>query len=132
MEPRWLTRAMVVALHQESLALFGGHGGLRDEGLLESALARPQNLLAYEPGTDLLRLTVAYGFGLARNHPFMDGNKRIAVLAVAVFLAINGMDFDPEEVDEVRTILYLAAGDVDEDDLAAWIGANTKPRTPGP
>ena len=132
MEPRWLTRAMVLALHQESLAVFGGHGGLRDEGLLESALARPRNLLAYAPEVDLVRLAAAYGFGLARNHPFMDGNKRVAVLAVAVFLAINGVDFDPNEVDEVRTILALAAGEVDEEELAVWIRANTQARTPGP
>jgi len=128
MEPRWLTQAMVVALHQESLAIFGGHGGLRDEGLLESALARPRKLLAYEPDADLLRLAAAYGFGLARNHPFTDGNKRVA----AVFLAINGMDFDPDEVDEVRSILALAVGEVDEEELAAWIRANTRARTPGP
>ena len=132
MEPRWLTRAMVVALHEESLALFGGHGGVRDEGLLESALARPRNLLGYEPDADLVRLAAAYGFGLAHNHPFTDGNKRVAVLAVAVFLAINGMDFDPDEVDEVRTILALAAGELDEAALTAWIRANATPRTSGP
>ncbi len=132
MEPRWLTRALVVALQQEALAVFGGHGGLRDEGLLESALARPRNLLAYEPGADLGRLAAGYGFGLARNHAFVDGNKRVAVLAVAVFLAINGVDFDPDEVDEVRTILALAAGEVGEEELAVWIRANSQPRTPGP
>jgi len=123
---------MVVALHQESLAVFGGQGGLRDEGLLESALARPRNLLGHEPEADLARLAAAYGFGLARNHPFMDGNKRIAVLAVAVFLAINGVDFDPDEVDEVRTVLALAAGEIDEGELAAWIGVNSKERSPDP
>lgn len=126
MVPRWLTRAMVMALHQESLAIFGGLGGIRDEGLLESALARPRNLLAYEPGADLVRLAAKYGFGLARNHPLTDGNKRVSVLAVAVFLAINGLDFDPDEVDEVRTILALAAGELDEEDLETWIRANTK------
>ena len=132
MEPRWLTLSMVVALHQESLALFGGHGGVRDEGLLESALARPRNLLGYEPDADLIRLAAAYGFGLTRNHPFMDGNKRVSVLAMAVFLAINGMDFDPDEVDEVRTILALAAGEIGEEGLAAWIRANTTLTTPSP
>ena len=132
MEPRWLTRAMVVALHQESLALFGGLAGVRDEGPLESALARPRNLLGYEPDADLIRLAAANGFGLARNHPFVDGNKRIAVLAVAVFLSINGIDFEPDEMDEVRTILALAAGDIDEDSLAAWVRSNTTVRTPGP
>ncbi len=128
-EPRWLTRAIVLALHQESLVVFGGLGGVRDEGLAESALARPRNLLAYEPDVDLFDIAAAYGFGLARNHPFTDGNKRVAVLAVAVFLAINGMDFDPDEVDEVRTILALAAGELDQAGLAAWIRANTTGRT---
>jgi death-on-curing protein len=124
-EPRWLTRAMVVALHDESLALFGGMPGIRDEGMLESALARPRNRLAYEPGVEQSRLAAAYGFGLARNHPFLDGNKRIAVLAVAVFLSLNGRRFDPDETDEVRTVLALAAGELDEDALARWIEENT-------
>ncbi len=124
-EPRWLTRAMVVALHDESLALFGGMPGIRDEGMLESALASPRNRLAYEPGVEQSRLAAAYGFGLARNHPFLDGNKRIAVLAVAVFLSLNGRRFDPDETDEVRTVLALAAGELDEDALARWIEENT-------
>lgn len=126
MEPRWLTRAMVVALHDESLALFGGMQGIRDEGGLESALARPRNRFAYAPGVGLERLAAAYGFGLSRNHPFVDGNKRVAVLAIAVFLALNGRRFDPAEADEVRTILSLAAGELDEDALAVWIVANTR------
>ncbi len=125
MEPRWLTRAMAVALHDESLALFGGMSGIRDEGLLDSAIARPRNRHAYEPGVGLTRLAAAYGFGLARNHPFVDGNKRVAVLAVAVFLTLNGRRFDPDEADEVQTILALAAGELDEDALARWIEENT-------
>jgi len=125
MEPRWLTRAMVVALHGESLAMFGGRPGIRDPGMLDSALARPRNRLGYEPDTDLWGVAAAYGFGLARNHPFVDGNKRIAVLAIAVFLALNGRRFDPDEVDEVRTITALADGAIDEADLARWIEANT-------
>jgi len=125
MEPRWLTRAMVVALHDESLALFGGLPGIRDDGLLESALARPRNRLAYQPDVELCRIAAAYGFGLVRNHPFMDGNKRTGVLSVAVFLALNGRRFDPDEVEEVRTILDLAAGNTDEEEFAAWIAANT-------
>ena len=125
MEPRWLTRAMVVALHDESIALFGGMPGIRDEGLLDSAIARPRNRHAYEPAVGLTRLAAAYGFGLARNHPFADGNKRIAVLAVAVFLSLNGCRFDPDEADEVRAILALAAGELDEEALARWIEENT-------
>ncbi len=125
MEPRWLTRAIVVALHEESLALFGGLQGIRDEGLLESALARPRNRYAYEPRVDLVRLAADYGFGLALNHPFVDGNKRVAVLAVAVFLTLNGLRFDPDEHDEVRAILALAAGELDADEFSAWVRANT-------
>lgn len=125
MEPRWLTRAMVVALHDESLALFGGLPGIRDDGLLDSALARPRNRLAYQPDAELCRIAAAYGFGLMRNHPFVDGNKRIWVLAVAVFLALNGRRFDPDEVEEVRAILDLAAGNTNEEEFAAWIVANT-------
>lgn len=126
MEPRWLTRDMVVALHEESMALFGGLAGIRDEGLLDSALARPRNILAYEPDADLCRLAAALGYGLARNHPFLDGNKRITVITVAVFLALNGRRFDPDEVDEVRAVLSLAAGNLDEPAFADWVAANTR------
>jgi death-on-curing protein len=126
MEPRWLSREMVVALHDESVARFGGQPGIRDPGLLDSAIARPRNRLGYEPDTSLSRLAAAYGFGLAKNHAFVDGNKRIAVLSVAVFLALNGRRFDPDEVDEVRTILALAAGDLDEEQFATWVAANTR------
>ncbi len=126
MEPRWLTRAMVVALHGESLAMFGGTQGIRDEGLLESALARPRNLLAYDPDADLAALAAAVGFGLARNHPFVDGNKRIAVLSVAVFLAINGLTLDPDEADEVKTIFALAAGELDEEGFTHWVRTNCR------
>lgn len=125
-EPRWLTRAMVVALHDESLALFGGAQGIRDEVGLESAVARPRNRFVYEPEVSLERLAAAYGFGLARNHPFADGNKRVAVLAVAVFLALNGRRFDPDEADEVQAIVSLAAGELDEDALAQWIADNVR------
>jgi len=116
---------MVTALHNESVTLFGGLPGIRDQRLLEGALARPRDLFAHEPDAGLHRLAAAYGFGLARNHPFVDGNKRISVLAVAVFLSLNGKTFDPDEVDEVQVIQDLAAGDLDEDGLARWIEANT-------
>ena len=121
MKPRWLSRAVVVALQEESLARFGGARGIRGEGLVDSALARARNLLAYEPDADLVRLAAAYGVGLARNHPFVDGNKRISVLAVAVFLAVNGLRFDPDEADEVRTIVALAAGELPEEGFATWV-----------
>jgi len=114
---------MVLALHDESLALFGGLQGVRDQGLLESAIARPQNRYAYESDVDISALAAEYGFGLVRNHPFSDGNKRVAVLSVAVFLALNGRRFDPDEVDEVRTILALAAGGLSMGEFSAWIQA---------
>jgi len=130
-EPRWLTPAVVRALHAEAMVLFGGSPGLRGEGLLESALARPRQLFAYGNTPDLFALAAAYATGILRNHPFVDGNKRAAVLAVAVFLHLNGWRFDPEEADEVHTIRAAAAGDIDEPALAAWINANSTPRETG-
>lgn len=123
MEPRWLTRAMVLALHDESLTLFGGLQGVRDHALLESALARPQNRYVYESDVDLSSLAAEYGFGLVRKHAFLDGNKRVAVLSVTVFLGLNNRHFDPDEVDEVRTILALAAGELSIREFSAWIQA---------
>ncbi|MEX2542375.1 MAG: type II toxin-antitoxin system death-on-curing family toxin [Trueperaceae bacterium] len=125
-EPRWLDKAIAIALHDESLARFGGSPGIRDEGQLESALERPRNLFAYENVTQPPRLAAAYGFGLARNPPFVDGNKRTAVLLVAVFAALNGLNFDPDQVDEVHTIVALAAGEVTEKALATWIENNSR------
>jgi len=118
-------------LHTEAVVQFGGSPGLRDEGLLESTLARPRQLLAYGNAPDLFALAAAYATGILRNHPFVDGNKRAAVLAVAVFLHLNGRRFDPEEVDEVRTIRAAAAGDIDEPALAAWIKAHSTLRDTG-
>jgi death-on-curing protein len=100
--------------------------GIRDEGLLGDAIARPRNRHPDEPAVSLPRLAAARGFGLARNLPFVDGNKRITVLAVAVFLALNARRFDPDEADEVRTILALAAGGLEEETLAQWIEENTR------
>ena len=101
--------------------------GIRDGGLLDSALDRPLNRLAYEPHSTLAQLAASYGFGLARNHPFVDGNKRAAFLAMGIFLAINGVNFRPQQDDATQTILSLAAGDLSEADLAEWIGANLVP-----
>ncbi|NLG08670.1 MAG: type II toxin-antitoxin system death-on-curing family toxin [Deinococcales bacterium] len=123
-EPRWLTAAVVRALHDESIARFGGSAGVRDEGLLESALDRPRNLHGYGSEQRLTMLAAAYGFGIARNHPFVDGNKRTALLSIAVFCALNGLRFDPRQEDEVRVITALAAGEVDEASLEEWIRAN--------
>lgn len=122
-EPRWLTLAMAIALHEESIARFGGTAGLRDVGLLEAALARPKNLHAYDGVVDVATLAAAYGFAVARNHPFVDGNKRAAVLHVAIFAALNGLRFDPDQVDEVATFLALAEGTIEEPTFAAWVAA---------
>lgn len=119
-EPLWLDRTIVEAIHDEQLRLFGGASGLRDAGMLESALGRPQNKFAYGGG-DLPGLAAAYAFGLARNHPFVDGNKRVAFLAAYVFLGINGIDLQAPNAEVVVITLALAAGEVDEDGYAAWI-----------
>ena len=122
-EPRWLDSTIVLDVHAEQLALFGGAEGVRDLGLLESALARPINKFAYGE-TDLGSLAAAYAFGLARNHPFVDGNKRAAFASIIVFLGLNGIDFDvPPEAATVM-ILGLAAGEIDEDGLTRWIRDN--------
>lgn len=117
---RWLTRAAVSALHRESIARFGGSDGLRDEGLLESALARPQNHAAYDTDATVFVLAAAYCHGIACNHPFVDGNKRSAILAGAAFLSSNGYVFDPPETSIVEMIVGLAAGEVDAAALTAW------------
>lgn len=126
-EPRWIDKEALLLLHAESLAEHGGLEGLRDEGLLESALGRPRNLFAYgDP--DLADLAAAYCVGIAKNHPFADGNKRSAFLAIGLFVAVNGQRLVVDQVQAVRTILAVAAGEVEEGALAAWIRANLRPR----
>jgi len=125
---RWLTRRMVEAFHQESLARFGGAGGVRDESLLESALARPQIRAAYEENPPIFALAADYCFGIVRNHPFVDGNKRAGLLSARVFLALNGYRFEPDEAMTVEMIRSLAAGEVDDEALVEWLRDNTKSR----
>jgi death on curing protein len=125
--PNWIDKRALLLLHTESLAQFGGAPGLRDEGLLDSALARPVNKHSYEGCTELAVLAAAYGFGLAKNHAFIDGNKRAAFLAVGVFLAINGMRLTATTVDAIQTVLALAAGDLDELRFADWIRHHSSP-----
>jgi death on curing protein len=127
-EPVWVRREALEILHGRSLQQFGGPPGLRDAGLLESALARPVNLWAYTGETGLSRLAAAYGFGIARNHPFVDGNKRAAFLASTLFLALNGLRLTATTLDSVSTYFALAAGDIGEEELAGWIAANSAPR----
>lgn len=122
-QPLWLDQRTVLALHAELIREYGGLAGVRDEGLLESAMARPQNLVAYGTPT-LAEMAAAYAFGIARNHPFVDGNKRVALAAADVFLQLNGHEIIAEEVEAVAIIRDLAAGEIDEEDLAAWITAN--------
>ena len=126
-EPRWLNKAALVLLHNESLALFGGPSGLRDEGLLDSALVRPANLLLYRPDADLASLAAAYAYGLAQNHPFIDGNKRAAFLAIGLFLHINGQRLRASPVEAIQTIFALASGQLSEIELADWIRAHQVP-----
>jgi len=122
-EPFWLTRRMIIAIHDEQLAIHGGASGLRDEGMLASALDRPKNKWSYEDA-DLVELAAAYAFGIARNHPFVDGNKRTSLLALYTFLGVNGVDFVVPEAEAAAIILSLAAGEVSEQSLARWIRDN--------
>jgi len=116
----WLSARLILAAHEEQLAEHGGPGGVRDQGMLESALARPQHSALY--GTpDVADLAASYAFALARNHPFVDGNKRAAFVALEVFLELNGWSLTASDESCVTTILSLAAGQCDEDELAAWI-----------
>ncbi len=117
---RWINKQALLLLHGESLAEHGGAEGLRDEGLLDSALARPLNLLAYgEP--DAAALAASYATGVAKNHPFVDGNKRAAFLTVGMFLYLNGQHLNATQADATVTVLALAAGDINEDQFAAWL-----------
>lgn len=127
-EPVWLTKDIVAALQFKALKEFGGTPGVRDEGLLESALARPRNLLAYGKPS-LFALAAAYAFGLAKNHPFVDGNKRAAFAAVDVFLQLNGRELAAGEAEATVVFQDLAAGELGEDDLAKWIEINSRNTT---
>jgi death-on-curing protein len=126
-EPVWLNRRVLELLHDESIAAFGGAPGLRDEGLFESALARPQNLFAYEGVDDVVRLAACYGFGLAKNHAFVDGNKRIAFIATGLFLRLNGYRLTAGQAEATLTVLSLAAGTLSETEFTAWLRKNITP-----
>jgi death-on-curing protein len=124
---RWVAAEVLLAVHEEQLAEHGGAAGVRDLGLLESALARPQNQAAYG-NPDAADLAAAYGVGLAKNHPFIDGNKRTAFVAVELFLALNGHDLVADDADCVLTMLAVAAGSLDEPGFAAWLRTHSRPR----
>ncbi len=125
-EPEWLDVDIVLDFHAEQLSLFGGADGIRDIGLLESALGRPVNKFAYgENG--LAELAAAYGFGIARNHPFVDGNKRTALASMIVFLGLDQRDLDAPQEEATAIVLSLAAGEITEEALARWIGDHLTP-----
>lgn len=126
-EPRWLSRLVVDTIQMDQIREHGGLPGIRDENALESALARPRQKWAYAEERDIAALAAAYGFGLARNHPYRDGNKRIGFLAMVTFLGINGWELDVTDADVITTILALASGDLEEDVLARWIRSHLKP-----
>jgi len=126
-EPVWLLLETILAAHDQQLAEHGGGAGVRDQGLLNSALARPLNLFVYgEPS--LPRLAASYAFGIARNHPFVDGNKRTAAVAAELFLGLNGFDLTADDVELIRTFLALAAGELTEDELSAWFDGKSRKR----
>jgi death-on-curing protein len=123
-EPRWISKRAVLASHSEQITAHGGAEGLRDEGLLDSALGKPVNVFAYEDGADLFRLAASYAFGIARNHPFVDGNKRTALVVSLAFLNLNGLDVEASKEEFYFTFLRLAEGGLTEDELAAWFRGN--------
>jgi death-on-curing protein len=121
---RWIDKQLLIVLHDESLLLHGGASGIRDEGLLDSALNRAVNLALYsEP--DFAELAAAYGVGLAKNHAFVDGNKRVAFLAVGLFLGLNGCKLIANQTDATQTMLAVASGEMQEVDFAGWIRENS-------
>jgi death on curing protein len=123
-EPAWIDLEVVLAIHDEQLAEHGGQAGIRDRGLLESAMARPRNQYAY--GEHLLaRLAASYAFGISRNHPFLDGNKRTSLVVAEVFLELNGSELTATDAECITAFLRLAAGDLSEEQLADWITANS-------
>ncbi|MGB3544545.1 type II toxin-antitoxin system death-on-curing family toxin [Rubrivirga sp.] len=126
-EPLWIARDLADAIHSEQLRAHGGARGVRDENLLESALARPRQRWAYEEDVDLESLAAAYAFGVAKNPPFIDGNKRTAFVVMGVFLFMNGVRLSATEPEATVTVLAVAAGDLDEVGLAAWCRGNSAP-----
>jgi death-on-curing protein len=132
-EPVWIRLDVVLRMHEEVLMLHGGREGVRDLGLLESALARPKNLFAYsEQDVSIVRFAAAYANGIIANHPFVDGNKRTAFTVSLTFLKLNGLEVTATKEDRVLTFWSLAAGEISEKQLALWFERNTAPRYPSP
>ena len=116
----------VLAIHKDQIDQFGGSFDVRDMGLLESALMRPQNLRHYDPKSTILSLAASYGFGLAKNHPFIDGNKRVAFMSMYVFLGLNGFEINASESEAVEIMLAVADGSASEDRLSEWLTENVQ------
>ncbi|MGE3599363.1 MAG: type II toxin-antitoxin system death-on-curing family toxin [Dehalococcoidia bacterium] len=127
-EPRWVPRLVVEAIHVDQVREHGGLIGVRDENGLESALARAQHRWTYESGVDLARLAADYAYGISSNHPFRDGNKRVAFVTAVTFLGLNGLSFATTNEDVVATMLSLASGKLSEEELAEWLRTRTKKR----
>jgi death on curing protein len=126
--PKWVTASIATAIHDEAIYEFGGMAGVRDSGLLQSALDRPRNLFAHEPEISIFKLAAALCVGIAKNHPCHDGNKRTALLATRAFLYLNGQELEPTQADEVTTLVAVADYSLDEDRLAEWLKRNSSPR----
>jgi death-on-curing protein len=127
-EPRWLSVLHLLAIHADQIKDHGGSLGVRDRGLLESAIDRPRNRYHHEPDSDLCALAASYGFGIAGNHPFIDGNKRVAFQAMYLFLGLNGQRIDAAEEEVVTVMMALASGRLDEGALALWLRGHTTSR----
>jgi death on curing protein len=125
-EPRWVSKPAVLAMHQEQLAEHGGSDGIRDEGLLDSALAKPKNVFTYSDNPDLFRLAASYAFGIARNHASIDGNKRTALVVSNTFLLLNGWEIEASREETYLTFLHLAEGSLSAEELAAWFASHAE------
>lgn len=126
--PVWVPVEVVINLHTESIEKFGGHPGIRNENGLHSALARPEQILAYEPKADLFRLAGAYAEGITRNHPFVDGNKRAAFLTTGIFLDLNGYYLDETEAKATEMVMALSRKDLKESDFSLWLRDMSRPK----
>jgi death-on-curing protein len=126
----WIESNLAIAIHRLQIAEHGGSEGIRDIGLLESALARPRNLAAYDPGSDIAAFAAAYGFGVIKDHPFIDGNKRTGYVILETFLVLNGFTISATEEDKYPVVIALADGSLSENELAAWLRERLVPERP--
>jgi death on curing protein len=126
--PKWVTASIATAIHDEAIYEFGGLAGVRDSGLLQSALDRPRNLLAFNPDSSIFELAATLCVGIAKDHPFHDGNKRTALLATRALLYLNGQELEPTQADEVTTLVAVADGSLDERRLSEWLKRNSNRR----